>query len=160
MDNSGWGNSGSADNAGRGTSNLGSFTRLLETGVYPKNYPNFNSGNGRNELPNFNSWNGGNELGLQGFSNYPRAHQQSNELCQNGASYANPYHGEGYANMPWINRFATTGQGDVGPSDNVPRDQQFVEQYNSSPHLHASSDFRQSHDNRGHGTEPQARYDN
>ncbi|KAI8568627.1 hypothetical protein RHMOL_Rhmol02G0215100 [Rhododendron molle] len=61
---------------------------LLKTGVYLENYLNFNFGNG------------GNELGLQDFFNYPRAHQQSNELCQNEASYANPYHGEGYVNMP------------------------------------------------------------
>ncbi|KAG5562448.1 hypothetical protein RHGRI_005247 [Rhododendron griersonianum] len=45
-----------------------------------------------------------------------------------GASYANPYHGD--ANMLWMNKFATTGQGDAGSSDNVSRGQQFVEQYN------------------------------
>ncbi|KAG5564773.1 hypothetical protein RHGRI_000845 [Rhododendron griersonianum] len=53
-----------------------------------------------------------------------------------------------------------TRQGDAGPSDNVPRVQQFVEQYNFSPHLHASSDFWQSHNSRVHETEPQAEYDN
>ncbi|KAE9465821.1 hypothetical protein C3L33_02268, partial [Rhododendron williamsianum] len=124
------------DDIGRGTFDLGNFTRLLETGVYPENYPIFNSGNGGNELPNFNC---------------PRAHQQSNEIYQNG---------EGFGNMPWVNRFATTGQGDAGPSDNVPRVQQFVEEYNSSPHLYASSDFRNPFNSIGHGTEPHAGYDN
>ncbi|KAF7132313.1 hypothetical protein RHSIM_Rhsim09G0200000 [Rhododendron simsii] len=133
MDNSSWGNSGSADDIGRGTFDLGSFTRLFETGVLPDNYPNFYSRNGGNELPN---------------CNYHIAHQQSNEVYQNG---------EGYENMPWVTRFATTGQGDVGPSENVPCVQQFVAEYNSPPQLVASSDFRH---NGGNGTEPQAGYDN
>ncbi|KAG5528326.1 hypothetical protein RHGRI_029109 [Rhododendron griersonianum] len=135
MANPSWGNYGSPDDNGSGTFHFGNFTRLLETGVYPENYPIFNSGNGGNELPNFN----------------PRAHEQSNELYQNG---------EGFGNMPWVNRFATTGQGDAGPSDNVPRVQQFVEEYNSLPHLYANSNFRQSHNSTGNGTEAQAGYDN
>ncbi|KAG5556018.1 hypothetical protein RHGRI_006602 [Rhododendron griersonianum] len=134
--NPSWGNSGSPDDIGRGTFNLGNFTRLLETGVYQENYPIFNSGNGGNELPNFN---------------YPRAHQQSNEIYQNG---------EGFGNMPWVNKFAATRQGDAGPSDNVPCVQQFVEEYNSSPHLYASSDFQHPFNSIGHGIEPQAGYNN
>ncbi|KAF7137385.1 hypothetical protein RHSIM_Rhsim07G0158400 [Rhododendron simsii] len=125
MDNPSWGKSGSADEIGRGTFDFGSFTRLLKTGGYPENYPNFNSVNEGNELLNFN---------------YPRAHQQSHEVYQ---------HGEGYENMPWVNRFATTEQGAAGPSDNVPSVQQFVAEYNSSPHLYASDDFRQSRSSGG-----------
>ncbi|KAF7142472.1 hypothetical protein RHSIM_Rhsim05G0083000 [Rhododendron simsii] len=136
MANPSWGNYGSPDDNGRGTFEFGNFTRLLESGVYPKNYPIFNSRNGGNELPNFN---------------YPSAHQQSNELYQNG---------EGFGNMPWVNRFASTGQGDTGPSDNGPRVQQFVEEYNSLPHLYANSEFRQCHNSTGLGIEAQAGYDN
>ncbi|XP_058215821.1 uncharacterized protein LOC131326925 [Rhododendron vialii] len=62
--------------------------------------------------------------------------------------------------MPWVNRFATTEQGDGGSSDNGPRVQQFVEENNSLPHLYANSDFRQSHNSTGHGIEAQVGYDN
>ncbi|KAI8558399.1 hypothetical protein RHMOL_Rhmol04G0089200 [Rhododendron molle] len=136
MANPSWGNYGSPDDIGRGTFDFGNFTRLLEIGVYPENYFIFNSGNGGNELSDFNN---------------PRAHQQSNEIYQNG---------EGFGNMPWVNRFATIGQGDAGLSDYGPRVEQFVEEYNSLPHLYANSDFRQSQNSTGHGTEDQARYDN
>ncbi|KAI8561241.1 hypothetical protein RHMOL_Rhmol04G0323200 [Rhododendron molle] len=132
MANLSWGNYGSPDGIERGTFDFGSFTGLLETGVYPENYPIFNSGNGGNEvneLPNFN---------------YPRAHQQLNEIYQNR---------EGFENIPWVNSFA-------GPSDNGPRVLQFVEEYNPLPHLYANSDFRLSHNSTGHATEAQAGYDN
>ncbi|KAF7142958.1 hypothetical protein RHSIM_Rhsim05G0142000 [Rhododendron simsii] len=87
MANLRWGNYGTPKDIGRGTFDFGNFTNLLETGVYPENDPIFNCGNGGNDLPNFN---------------YPIVHQQSNELYQNG---------EGFGNMPWVNRFAITGQG-------------------------------------------------
>ncbi|KAI8561242.1 hypothetical protein RHMOL_Rhmol04G0323300 [Rhododendron molle] len=48
----------------------------------------------------------------------------------------------------------------TGPSDNGLRVQQFVEEYNSLPHLYANSDFRLSHNSTGHATEAQAGYDN
>ncbi|KAF7152371.1 hypothetical protein RHSIM_Rhsim01G0089000 [Rhododendron simsii] len=136
MDNPTWGNSGSADEIGRGTFDLGSFTRILETGVYPENFPNCNSGNEGNELS---------------YYNYRSAHQQPNEVYQ---------HGVGNINMPSMNRFGTTEQGDAGTSDNVSRGQQFVAEYNSSPHLYSSDDYRQSHNSGGQDTEAQAGYDN
>ncbi|KAF7143329.1 hypothetical protein RHSIM_Rhsim05G0142100 [Rhododendron simsii] len=111
MANLRWGNCGTLEDIGRGTFDFGNFTSLLETGVYPENDPIFNSENGGNDLPNFN---------------YPIVHQQSNELYQNG---------EGFGNMPGVNRFATTGQGDAGSSDNGPRGEQFVDEYNSLPHF-------------------------
>ncbi|KAI8529197.1 hypothetical protein RHMOL_Rhmol12G0205700 [Rhododendron molle] len=136
MDNRSWENSASAGDNDRGTFDLGSFTRLLETGIYPENYQILNSENGANELPNYN---------------YRMPNQQSNEEYENDG---------GFENMAWVNRFATTGQGDAGPSDNVPRGEQFLPEYNCSPHLYASSDFRHSYPSGGQGNEAQPGYDN
>ncbi|KAF7149867.1 hypothetical protein RHSIM_Rhsim02G0172800 [Rhododendron simsii] len=112
MDNPGWGNSGSANDIGRGHSTLVVLLGYWKLEFTRKNIPTLILGMEGMNFPTLTLRNEGNELGLQGLS------------------------------------------------DNVPRDQQFVEQYNSSPHLHASSNFQQTQDSRGHGTEPQARYDN
>ncbi|KAF7151776.1 hypothetical protein RHSIM_Rhsim02G0038000 [Rhododendron simsii] len=137
MANPSWGNYGTPEDIGRGTFNFGNFTNLLETGFYPENDPIFNSGNGGNDLPYFTN---------------PSVLQQSNELYQNIEEYN--------GNMPWVNRFATTGQGDAGASDNGPRGAQIVEEYNSLPHLYENSNFWQSHNITGNGTAAQAGYDN